>query len=61
MAIEITNLGRRSTVLQTDVRNKLQVANTMSRAIDTFGEVDILVNNAGIGGAENWKATFDSN
>lgn len=41
-------LGVSSQFLQCDVSNGIEVKESISRAIDNFGEVEILVNNAGI-------------
>lgn len=45
---EITALGRRCSVLETDVADGDSVRKMVQETLDTFGRIDILVNNAGI-------------
>ena len=47
VAAEITALGRRALVVQTDVLDFEQLQNLADRAMAEFGRIDILVNNAG--------------
>lgn len=48
VASEIEKLGRRALSIKTDVQEKTEVDNLVSKTIDNFGRVDILVNNAGV-------------
>lgn len=45
---EITTLGRRCVVIETDVADGDSVCSMAHKALDEFGRIDILVNNAGI-------------
>ena len=45
---EITNLGRRCLVIETDVSDGDSVRDMVSNTLNEFGRIDILVNNAGI-------------
>lgn len=47
VAAEVTSMGRRALVVQTDVLDFAQLQNLADRAIAEFGRIDILVNNAG--------------
>jgi NAD(P)-dependent dehydrogenase (short-subunit alcohol dehydrogenase family) len=55
--------------VQADVRDPLQVAALVSRAVARFGRLDILVNNAGVGSfaevagqdPDDWRRTIDTN
>ncbi len=44
----ITQMGRSTCYVQTDVANEQQVQAMVTTALQTFGHIDILVNNAGI-------------
>jgi len=67
---EIEGLGRRSIILQGDVRNHEFCKQAAEKAVSEFGGIDILVNNAGVQfpadtiedlKEENIRKTFDSN
>ena len=45
---EITTLGRRCVVVETDVADGKSVRSMVEKALEEFGQIDILVNNAGI-------------
>ena len=45
---EITALGRRCVVIETDVADGESVRAMVNRTLEEFGQIDILVNNAGI-------------
>lgn len=45
---EITALGRRCVVVETDVADGKSVRSMVEKALEEFGQIDILVNNAGI-------------
>lgn len=45
---EITTLGRRCVVIETDVASGDSVSSMVHKTLDEFGRIDILVNNAGI-------------
>ncbi|CAA0078420.1 putative oxidoreductase [Halioglobus japonicus] len=47
VAAEITSMGRRALVVQTDVLDFDQLQNLADRTMAEFGRIDILVNNAG--------------
>jgi len=48
VATEITALGRRCRVIETDVADGESVRTMVNTTLDEFGKIDILVNNAGI-------------
>ncbi len=48
VATEITTLGRRCRVIETDVADGESVRTMVNTTLDEFGKIDILVNNAGI-------------
>lgn len=67
---EITDLGRHSLAIPTDVRIKDQVDNMVAKVIDEFSRVDILVNNSGTSGViapildikeDEWDLVLDTN
>jgi len=68
-AQEITSIGPRIEIVETDVTNPESVQNMVSHAVDTFGRIDILFNNAGICvnesaqemSIESWKKVIDIN
>lgn len=55
VAHDISQLGRRSLVIQADVSKRQEVRELFRQAAETFGRIDILVNNAGI----NKRGWFD--
>ena len=70
LLIELEATRANAVALDVDVTDEMSVAETVRRAIDSFGHIDILVNNAGItsSGAplhqqdwEVWSAIFDVN
>lgn len=48
VANEIRSLGRSALALPTDVSDRQQVEELISKALDSFGYIDVLVNNAGV-------------
>jgi NAD(P)-dependent dehydrogenase (short-subunit alcohol dehydrogenase family) len=68
-AAEIKMLGRRASVVRTDVTSRADLATMAERTRAEFGRIDILVNNAGIYRAastldvteEHWDAVLDVN
>src|SRR5262245_41306481 len=68
-AEEVTALGRRAVVVQTDVTKRADLRGMVDRAKGELGRIDILVNNAGIYRAaasldvteEHWDAVLDIN
>jgi NAD(P)-dependent dehydrogenase (short-subunit alcohol dehydrogenase family) len=46
-AVEITNLGRRATIVIADVTEKDTVSRAVTEILEFFGLIDILVNNVG--------------
>ncbi len=69
VAGEVKVLGRRASVVPTDVRSRASLARMTERAREEFGRIDVLVNNAGIYRAaatlditeEHWDAVLDLN
>ena len=47
-AARITELGRRSLALQTDIGSVADIDRMVTKAVEAFGHIDILVNNAGV-------------
>ena len=47
-AASITELGRRSLALQTDIGSVADIDRMVTKAVEAFGRIDILVNNAGV-------------
>ncbi len=47
-AASITELGRRSLALQTDIGSVADIDRMVTKAVEAFGHIDILVNNAGV-------------
>lgn len=47
-AREIRALGRRATVIVTDITNETEVNNMVTQIVKEWGTIDILVNNAGV-------------
>jgi NAD(P)-dependent dehydrogenase (short-subunit alcohol dehydrogenase family) len=47
-AAEIEALGRRALFVETDVRDRRSVGDTVAHVLDAFGRIDFLMNNAGI-------------
>ena len=45
-ASEVEALGGQAMVCQMDIRDELQIANAMDRAVAHFGGIDVLINNA---------------
>jgi citronellol/citronellal dehydrogenase len=45
-AEEIEKLGVKALPLQCDIRNEEQIANAVSKTVETFGGIDVLINNA---------------
>ena len=68
-ATEITNLGRKTLVIQADVSNHTQVTSMFVQVESQWGQLDILVNNAGIVSSadfgdlteENWDRVLNTN
>ena len=68
-ASQITELGRTSLAVPTDVSSEAEVSACFDQARDRFGKVDVLVNNAGISierrfldlSLEEWERTFSVN
>ena len=66
---EINQMGRRAIGVATDITNREQVENLVSRTVKELGTVDILVNNAGILRVgpllelkeETWDKVMDTN
>ncbi len=46
---EIKALGRKSLAIATNTRDETQVADMVSKAVESLGRIDIMVNNAGVG------------
>jgi 3-oxoacyl-[acyl-carrier protein] reductase len=69
LAAKVSQLGRRSAVVQADMRCTTAVDGLVARALDEFGRLDIVVANAGIARAiafaetddERWEETVDTN
>jgi len=49
---KVIGLGRKSLVLQVDVRNEQQVEQMFDKSMSQFGPMDIIVNNAAVNGSE---------
>lgn len=69
VAAELAKLGVQTLALACDVTKSDDVANVVSKTIDTFGNIDILVNNSGASWGtpavempyEAWQKVFDVN
>jgi 3-oxoacyl-[acyl-carrier protein] reductase len=69
LAITLSRLGRRTAVVEADMRSTDAVDGVIARALDTFGRLDIVVANAGIARAipfgdtddARWEETVDTN
>jgi len=65
----ITEMGRESAYVQTDVSDEADVANLLSETVEILGSLDILINNAGINingsietqSFEDWQQVMDVN
>lgn len=66
---KIAGLGRKVTVLESDVSNFESVSGMVNKVIDEFGKIDILINNAAIirdktlkkMSTEDWNSVIDIN
>ncbi len=69
VAAELAKLGVQTLALACDVTNPEDVANVVSKTVETFGKIDILVNNSGASWGtpavempyEAWQKVFDVN
>ncbi|MET0385017.1 MAG: SDR family NAD(P)-dependent oxidoreductase [Polyangiales bacterium] len=69
LASEVAALGRRCTVVPTDVRHAAQVEHLLAQTLLTHGDCHLMVNNAGVlhaaplleASAEHWQRVVDVN
>src|SRR5512136_2635573 len=59
LAQKISNLGRKVFFKRMDVRNQIELEETVQKVVKEFGRLDILINNAGLNIAAVAKKTTE--